>query len=103
MEWMVIVNFTYDEEVLEQKAELLKALAHPVRLCILQGLAKQGACCPSEIQACLNIPQSTLSQHLGRLRQAGIVRGTRHGLEIHYELIDSEVIALLDILLADKE
>lgn len=94
--------FKYDEDLLESKADLLKALAHPVRLCILRGLLEQGSCCPSEMQACLNIPQSTISQNLARLRQMGIIKGTRQGLEVHYELVNTEVAALLRLLFSEK-
>lgn len=94
--------FQYEERLLETKAELLKSLAHPVRLCILRGLMEQGACCPSEIQACLHLPQSTISQHLARLRRMGIVEGTRQGLEVHYQLVDPEARAILEILFLEK-
>lgn len=95
--------FEYDETSFSMKTEKLKALAHPVRLCILHGLLQQGRSCPSEMQACLELPQSTVSQNLGRLRQMGIIKGTRQGLEIHYELVDEEVIAILEILFSEKE
>lgn len=94
--------FQYDERLLETKAELLKSLAHPVRLCIIQGLSEQGPSCPSEIQACLHLPQSTVSQHLARLRRMGIVEGTRQGLEVHYRLVDPEVEAILQVLFSGK-
>ncbi|HYE08801.1 MAG TPA: metalloregulator ArsR/SmtB family transcription factor, partial [Patescibacteria group bacterium] len=46
------------------KAELLKVLAHPVRLCIVRGLMDK-ECNVSHMQECLELPQSTVSQHLG--------------------------------------
>ncbi|HHT28309.1 MAG TPA: winged helix-turn-helix transcriptional regulator [Firmicutes bacterium] len=69
-------------------AELLKALAHPVRLCIMYGLVQQGPCNVTHIQHCLDIPQSTVSQHLARLRTAGLIVGRRSGVEVHYEVVD---------------
>ncbi len=94
--------FQYDERLLQTKAELLKSLAHPARLCILRGLIDQGPSCPSEIQACLHLPQSTISQHLARLRRVGIVEATRQGLEVHYRLVDPEVKEILEILFSEK-
>ena len=82
-------------------AEILKVLAHPVRLCIVKGLLENGGCNVSHMQDCLQAPQSTISQHLQKLRRAGIVMGIRNGLEITYTVCDARVKALLPILLAD--
>lgn len=43
-----------------QTADTLKALAHPVRLCILKGLLEKGSCNVSYMQECLELPQSTV-------------------------------------------
>lgn len=83
-------------------AELLKAIAHPVRLCIVRGLAEKGSCNVSHMQACLEVPQSTISQHLQKLRSAGIIRGVRDGLEVHYEIADQRIAAMIRILFADQ-
>lgn len=90
--------FSYDKEQLAETAELLKALAHPVRLCIVKGFFEHGACTVSTIQECLDVPQSTVSQHLARLRQAGIVEGTRHGVEVHYKLVNPRVGQIITCL-----
>jgi len=50
-----------------QKSELLKALAHPIRLCIAKGLIEKESNVTS-IQECLGLPQSTISQHLFNLK-----------------------------------
>ena len=76
-------------------AEMLKILAHPVRLCIVKGLLENGGCNVSHMQECLGAPQSTISQ---QLRSAGIVTGSRNGLEIKYTVIDERVKVLLPIL-----
>ena len=87
---------------LEHAAEILKALAHPVRLCIVRGLWRNGACNVAHMQQCLETPQSTISQHLARLRTAGIIEGERNGLEVFYHLKSSEVERLLQGLFAKK-
>lgn len=84
-------------------AELLKIIAHPVRLCIVHGLWKNGGCNVSHMQDCLGLPQSTISQHLAKLRAAGIIEGTRSGLEIHYDLCQDTVRRLLPVLFDGKE
>ncbi len=81
----------------EQQAELLKALAHPIRLCIVKGLSEQ-SCNVSHMQECLRVPQSVVSQHLSRLKAAGLIRGVRCGNEICYELSDERVIKILKSL-----
>lgn len=79
------------------KSEMLKAIAHPVRLCIVKGLI-ENQCNVTKIQECLNLPQSTVSQHLTKLRAAGIIEGERKGLEICYRVIDKDVINLIKVL-----
>lgn len=75
----------------EQDAELLKVLAHPVRLCIVNGLLNKGKCNVSKMQECLQIPQSTVSQHLQKLKAAGIIAGERNGLEVSYIVSNERV------------
>jgi DNA-binding transcriptional ArsR family regulator len=79
-------------------AEKLKLIAHPVRLCILTGLIEKGESNVSYMKNCLNTPQSTVSQHLQKLRASGIVKGRREGLEIYYHVVDQEVIDLVNFL-----
>jgi ArsR family transcriptional regulator len=80
-------------------AELLKVLAHPVRLCIVRGLLNKGQCNVTYMQNCLDMPQSTVSQHLQKLRSAGIIEGDRNGLEINYRVCDERVEQLVKLLL----
>jgi DNA-binding transcriptional ArsR family regulator len=79
------------------KAELLKVLAHPVRLCIVKGLMDK-ECNVSHMQECLELPQSTVSQHLSILRSRGIIKGTRKGLEVTYSISNEEVKKLIHLL-----
>jgi Predicted transcriptional regulator len=79
------------------KSEMLKAIAHPVRLCIVKGLM-ENQCNVTKIQECLCLPQSTVSQHLTKLRAAGIIEGDRKGLEICYRVVDEDVINIVKVL-----
>ncbi|MCI1945883.1 ArsR/SmtB family transcription factor [Clostridium luticellarii] len=81
-----------------EKAEILKVLAHPVRLCIVKGLLEKGTCNVSNMQHCLEIPQSTLSQHIQKLKAAGIIEGRRNGVEINYRICNPLVVKLLEVL-----
>ena len=84
-------------------AEVLKALAHPVRLCIVRGLLEKGGCNVCHMQECLGMPQSTTSQHLQKLRSAGIISGQRKGLEITYQVCDKRVIELIEVLYPEQK
>ncbi|MBC7867526.1 MAG: winged helix-turn-helix transcriptional regulator [Gloeobacteraceae cyanobacterium ES-bin-316] len=60
-------------------AEFAKALAHPARIAILKVLAEKNECICGEIVNVLPLAQSTVSQHLKELRNAGLILGTVDG------------------------
>lgn len=60
----------------EQLARLAKALGHPVRVAILQMLAKQTCCYHGDMSEILPVAKSTLSQHLKELKESGLIQGT---------------------------
>ena len=84
-------------------AEVLKALAHPVRLCIVRGLIEKGGCNVCHMQECLGMPQSTTSQHLQKLRSAGIISGQRTGLEVTYKVCDQRVVELIKLIFPEQK
>jgi len=81
----------------EQVSEILKALAHPARLKIVSGLLKN-ECNVAQIQRVLGLPQSTISQHLRILKNAGIIKGRREGNKICYRVIDARGRRIVDIV-----
>ena len=84
----------------EEKAGKLKALSHPQRLCIVRGLI-ENKCNVTKIQECLGIPQSTVSQHLAKLKSAGIIEGRRSGLEICYSVVDEDIVEIVKRLFVE--
>jgi len=80
-----------------QKSELLKALTHPIRMCIVKDLIEKESNV-TNIQECLDLPQSTVSQHLFKLKAAGIIKGERNGLEISYQVINEDIRKIIKIL-----
>jgi len=79
------------------QAEALKALAHPVRLHIVEILT-QGEACVCHLVAILKQRQPYISQHLMILREAGWVQDRREGTVVYYRLADpraTEVAALV--------
>ncbi|MBP6196476.1 MAG: helix-turn-helix transcriptional regulator [Fermentimonas sp.] len=59
----------------ENLARIAKALAHPVRIAILQMLATQECCYHGDMSEVIPVAKSTLSQHLKELRDAGLIQG----------------------------
>ena len=66
-------KFTKEQE---QLSRIAKALGHPVRIAILQMLAKQTCCYHGDMSEILPVAKSTLSQHLNELKEAGLIKGT---------------------------
>lgn len=66
-------------EATEKMAEALKALGHPVRLRIVQELKSLDSCCCADMCECFSQSQSTISQHLSVLKDAGIVNFEKNG------------------------
>lgn len=83
------------KKILAEKAELFKSIAHPVRLCILAMLIKENESNVTDIQCCLDVPQPTVSQHLAKLKSAGILAAERNGTEIIYKIKDEGVKNLI--------
>ncbi len=65
-------------------ATMLKALAHPARIAILQQLIKTDACVCGSLVDELGLAQATISQHLKELKNAGIIQGTIEGVSVCY-------------------
>ena len=65
-------------------AVLLKALAHPARIAILQQLIKANACVCGSLVDELGLAQATISQHLKELKNAGLIQGTIEGVSVCY-------------------
>lgn len=91
-------KFELELERTAKYAEMLKILGHPMRLCIMRGLIFVGECNVSHMQEYLQIPQSTISQHLAKLRAAGLIEGVRDGVEVHYHVVSEEAERLVRCL-----
>ena len=79
----------------QQQAQLFRALSHPVRLRILDILARQEACV-CHLTAILGQRQPYVSQQLATLREAGLVADRRDGTLIYYRLADEHLAELLE-------
>ncbi len=73
-----------------QIAKYAKALAHPARVAILQLLIKKQACICGDIVDELPLSQSTVSQHLKELKEAGLIKGDINGVKVCYCIDEKE-------------
>lgn len=89
--------------VYTEKAELLKVLAHPVRLRIVRGLLVCGCRNVGCMEANTGQSQSCISQHLMRLKAAGVVKAARSGNEVYYEIADPQVAGVIAAVFGDRE
>lgn len=96
-------QFANNLEEFNDKVEILKALAHPVRLCIVRGLMTNEGCNVSKMQKCIDIPQSTLSQHLSKLRNLKILKSKRDGVEMNYYLANKEAKKVVEALFSENK
>ncbi|HYE54438.1 MAG TPA: metalloregulator ArsR/SmtB family transcription factor [Chitinophagaceae bacterium] len=71
-------------------AKYAKALAHPARIAILRLLASKATCQCGDIVDELPLSQSTVSQHLKELKEAGLIKGEIEGAKVCYCIDDRE-------------
>src|SRR5450432_4186150 len=80
-------NFTEKQNKL---SSMMKALAHPARIAIIQHLVKSDACICGDLVDELGLAQPTISQHLKELKNIGLIQGTIEGNSVCY-CIDPKV------------
>lgn len=95
-----IADSTRPELDVDHVAGRLRALAHPARLAVLRTLAGQEGCLCGEIVRGMPLAQSTVSQHIKILAEAGLVRATPSGTRICYCLDKAALAALRDDVLS---
>ena len=83
-----------------EQARILRAMGHPVRLQILEILTR-GPACVCELIDATGKHQACISQHLMLLRQTGLVRRTRVGLNMRYEIATESIKKILKCVLQD--
>ncbi len=80
---------------LEIRASILKAIAHPTRLFIIDELSN-GERCVCELTEMIEVDTSTVSKHLSQLKGAGIVTDRKEGLKVFYNLTTPCVLNFFD-------
>ena len=79
---------------LKERANILKALAHPSRLLIVEELSKEEKCV-SELTKMIGSDASTVSKHLSVLKNVGIIMDDKRGLQVYYRM---NVCCIMDFL-----
>ena len=83
-----------DRELYEYRAHILKALAHPSRLVMVDALS-EGERCVCELQELVGSDMSTVSKHLAVMKAAGIVADRKEGLQVFYHLQTPCILSFL--------
>lgn len=86
-----------DYEKFKRKAEIIKSMAHPARLIVIEAL-KGGERCVCELNRLVEIDQSTLSRHLSVLKNSGIIDDDKRGLNVFYKLRSPCVLKYIDCI-----
>jgi ArsR family transcriptional regulator len=84
-----------EERILELKAEVLKALAQPTRLKILE-LLRNGERCICEIVPAINGEQSNISRHISLMQKSHLVTTRKDGVKVMVKVSDPKIFEILD-------
>ncbi|MBB5335698.1 ArsR/SmtB family transcription factor [Pectinatus brassicae] len=85
-----------EDHVNRLTAEIFKALAHPVRIKILQML-KTRTYCVCEMMETMDVEQSNLSQHLNILKKQGLIDSEKAGQRVNYHIVHPCVAELIEV------
>ena len=92
------IQSRFDIETLNKVAEILKTIAHPVRISILEALDKESQLSVTALKAHTNIEQSLLSHHLIKMKDKGILKSYREGKNIYYQLADEHILKIFECM-----
>lgn len=87
-----------DKKKLERAANVLKCVAHPMRISIIDLLEQRKRLTVTQLQQVLEIEQSLLSHHLINMRDKGILNTHREGKNIYYSLADTSLTDIIDLI-----
>lgn len=95
------MNYT-KTTITDANIEMLKTLSHPIRVEIITILMQHNTLNVSELVNKLQIPQSTVSQHLSKMK-GKLVGCDRRGLEVYYYISNPKVPQIIEILLLNNK
>lgn len=83
-----------DQERIERAAEVLKTVAHPLRLRIVE-LLESGEKSVNELKDLLGVTQPLTSQHLSQMRMRGVLGSRREGTLVYYSVANPDVVKVI--------
>ncbi|WP_266202298.1 ArsR/SmtB family transcription factor [Pontibacter kalidii] len=95
---MSTLKVRVDQKKLERAAYVLKCVAHPVRISIIDLLEQKERLTVSQLQEVLQVEQSLLSHHLTNMRDKGLVETRREGKNVYYSLSDSAITHIISCI-----
>jgi DNA-binding transcriptional ArsR family regulator len=87
-----------DPEAVQQAANMLRCIGHPVRLKIIDLLDRKGEQTVTAIYEALGIEQAIASQHLNLMRDKGILASRRDGVNVYYRIRDPRVTRVIECI-----
>ena len=95
---METITLRINAEKLERASYVLKAVAHPARIAIVDLLDQCERLCVGELQEKLGLEQAVLSHHLINMRDKGILKTERSGKNIYYSLTDKTITNIIQCI-----
>ncbi len=92
-----------NKELIVSKAELLKSISNPVRLCIIKKLCENESCNVSYFTNCMDASQSLISQNLGKLKDVGILGNFKEGQTVNYYIKNDEIKKIIEVLFEEND
>lgn len=96
--YICIRNMKIDQNKLEKAAFILKTIAHPTRLAIIDLLQEKKKLSVNEICERLECEQSLLSHHLSNMRIKGLLNSQRKGTSIYYSLKEKDLAKIVTVI-----
>ncbi len=87
---------------INKAASVLKVISHPTRLEILMHLEAKKTLTVSQLCTRLDVEQSLVSHHLAAMRRRGVLKSTRDGINISYEILDPIVLDIINQVFRSK-
>lgn len=100
---MVTADLKVQAEIFEQIGRMLRCLGHPVRLQILDLLAREGELTVTEVYEALGLEQAVASQHLSTMRDKGILARRKDGIHVYYSILNDKALRVLGCLRSSAE
>jgi DNA-binding transcriptional ArsR family regulator len=94
----IAMDIKLNKEKLEKAAFILKTVAHPTRLAIIQLLDKSQKMSVNDICEALTCEQSLISHHLINMKLRGILKSQKEGLNMYYTLKERDVLNLINCI-----